>query len=551
MSIYFEHNEQFILIQGQTYPHRTAIRSLGATFCGQRKLWQIKFSNENLSRVKELCSSLGNGVSNGDAKKLKNSATYQAVSTDHASAGEHESYTIAEVMSHAANLINQGFPNSIWIIGEIQNLQQRREVLYFDFAEADSGGSGKGTVTIKATIWKSSFERICGHHGKQKIQEVLQDGMKIRCLCQVSIYKGRGQLSLNILNIDPKYTKGALALAREALLSELRLKGLDKTNKKLKLPAMPLKIGLLSAPGSRALSDFTHQLHEGKFPGELVFLPCSMQGEKVCKDVVNGIAALTAQHCDLIVVTRGGGSAADLRWFDMPELAYAIAHSPVPIVAAIGHHDDFCVAEEICFNRQKTPTAAADFIVQQFTRLNFQLEQWMSFLHSQTQKSLRSILEIRHRLKEKLAFSWQNQINKHRHGIMDLNHGFGRKVNLTLNEWGHGLSKRGDAISKLANNCLEQKSRVIEQNLIPKMNMNSQAILHHQFLQVEKLSSGIHAKDPAPWMQRGFTILESSRQKINSINQIDIDENVQARLLDGLVELRVIAKTNREKKAKI
>ena len=548
MSIYFEHSEQFILIQGQTYPHRSAIKSLGATFCGQRKLWQIRYSRENLARVKELCANLDGKAPSSEKNIPDNTESYSNPGEDRAAPGKRESYTIAEVMSYAASVINQGFPSSIWIIGEIQNLQQRREVLYFDFAEADSGGSGKGTVTIKATIWKSNFERICKHHGKQKIEEVLQDGMKIRCLCQVSLYKGRGQLSLNVLNIDPKYTKGALALAREALLSELRLKGLDKKNKNLKLPAMPLKIGLLSAPGSRALSDFTHQLKEGRYPGELIFLPCSMQGEKVCKDVVNGIAALNSQQCDLIVLTRGGGSAADLRWFDMPELAYAVAHSTVPIVAAIGHHDDFCVAEEICFNRQKTPTAAADFIVNLFTRLNFQLDQWMAFFHSQTQKSLRSVLEIRHRLKEKLSFSWQNQINKSRQNIMELNHGFNNVVKCTLDDWEGELSKRGDALARLAKDDLQHKLMNIEQTLVPKLKMNAQAKMHQLSLEVEKLSSKIHAKDPSPWMQRGFTILESNNNKINSIAQLEIDDKVHARLLDGLVELRVTAKQIREKK---
>ena len=550
MSIYFEHNEQVILIQGQTYPHRSAIKSLGAKFCGQRKLWQIPFSEENLEKVKHLCANLGGGAIHDGHESQKKTNTYDesSVATEQA---ERDGYTIAEVMNHAAAIIEQGFPSSIWIIGEVQNLQQRSGNIYFDFAEAESSGSGKGTVTIKATIWKSLFDRLCGYHGKEKIQEVLQDDMKIRCFCQVSIYKGRGQLSLNILNIDPKYTKGALALAREALLKELRAKGLDKKNKSLSLPAMPLKIGLLSAPGSRAMSDFTHQLKEGQFPGELVFLPCTMQGEKVCKDVVNGVTELGSQGCDLIVLTRGGGSAADLRWFDMPEVAYAIAKSPVPILAAIGHHDDYCVAEEICFNRQKTPTAAADYIIAHFSKLNQRLEQWMVFLHTQTQKSLRSVLEIRHRLKEKLVFSWQNQINRSKQRVMELSHRFDQNVGVTLNEWNLELSKLANSLSRKAEENLQFKANIIDQQIAPKLQISSQSKMHEFSLQVEKLSSKIYAKDPGPWMERGFTILESSQKKLKSISEIEIDQLIKARLSDGLVEMKVTAKIPKNKKETI
>ena len=71
-----------------------------------------------------------------------------------------------------------------------------------------------------------------------------------------------------------------------------------------------------------------------------------MQGEKTVTQVASGIKQLESLNCDLIVMTRGGGGAADLRWFDLPEIAYALAKSKTPIIAAIGHHDDYCVAEK-------------------------------------------------------------------------------------------------------------------------------------------------------------------------------------------------------------
>ena len=194
-------------------------------------------------------------------------------------------------------------------------------------------------------------------------------------LCDLTLFKDRGQLSLQIQSIDPNFTKGSLALAREKLLKELRVKGLDKANKQLKLSPFPFLIGLLSAEDSRAKSDFIDQLKVYGFPGEVVFYPTQMQGENTLTEVVKGLNALQSLGCDLIVMTRGGGSAADLRWFDSPEIAYAIAESKIPVLAAIGHHEDVCVAEDICYQREKTPTAAADFIISLFQRTRERLDQ--------------------------------------------------------------------------------------------------------------------------------------------------------------------------------
>ena len=129
------------------------------------------------------------------------------------------------------------------------------------------------------------------------------------------------------------------------------------------MPSFPLRVGLITAEGSRAMSDFLDQLHSYKFPEEVIFYPAHMQGESTLKEVAEGLRKLSQMNLDAIVLTRGGGSAADLRWFDtVPRLPYALAEAKMPI-SAIGHHDDVCVAELISYHREKTPTAAADFLI--------------------------------------------------------------------------------------------------------------------------------------------------------------------------------------------
>ena len=77
---------------------------------------------------------------------------------------------------------------------------------------------------------------------------------------------------------------------------------------------------------------------------------------------------MSAAGVDVIVITRGGGSRADLSWFDQQDLAVAIARCPVPVITAIGHEIDTSIADLVAHHACKTPTAAAEFLVDGWTR---------------------------------------------------------------------------------------------------------------------------------------------------------------------------------------
>lgn len=352
MSIHFTVRENVIIIFGDTYRQKDAIKALGGKFDAVFKNWQVPFSDETLARVQALAQTGRHTTVDSTAVESGSIATEK---NSQAAAG----MPVRDLVHAVNQAITTGFPGPVWIIGEIENLTVHQKGVFLNLAEPKSSGS----ISVKATIWPSALEFMAKMHGEDTVRQVVQDGIQVRCLCKVGFYKDRAQLSLTIENIDPAFTHGALALAREKLLKELRAKGLDRKNKMLQMPAVPLRTGLISAPGSRAESDFLHQLESAGYPGTVLFAPAATQGDQVTTAVPRAFELLVAAGCDLIVITRGGGSAADLRWFDSPEVAYAVASCPVPVIAAIGHHDDTCIAEEISHSREKTPTAAAQHII--------------------------------------------------------------------------------------------------------------------------------------------------------------------------------------------
>jgi len=562
MSLHFRRSGTRIIILGRTWPHREAIKTIGGRFNGSDKTWWVPYTEKNSALVRELCVGAG-----GDelpaiddpadasptestaeaAPEITTSLAARAVAATelppwaptHAADNDKansESISVQALLERAVQVIRDGFPVPIWVTGEIEGIAIRSSGVFLELAEprdkdADARGGKPASLTVRATIWTDALRRITQRHGEAAVREVLADGLRVRVLARVSLYRDRGQITLGIEDIDPQWTKGALALARAELLRELRAKGLDQANRRLSLPQFPLLVGLISAVGSRAESDFLHQLERGGFPGKVLYAQCPMQGDGVPGGVAQAIRALATRGCDLIVITRGGGSAADLRWFDAREIALAIAGAGVPILAAIGHHDDVSVAEEISWRREKTPTAAAQFLLDHVA-------------------GVRELLDVRQRT---LASVLERGIER----AQGLITGLAPRLAVAA---GEGLARRTAETVNLSS-ALERSVT----SRLSSMNINATRIageLHGAALatinlhaeKVSQLLVSLTRTDPKPWLTAGWTRFTMGGTPVTRASALAPGNTITARLVDGLIDLSVIKvtkvperKTNNEK----
>ena len=90
-----------------------------------------------------------------------------------------------------------------------------------------------------------------------------------------------------------------------------------------------------------------------------------MQGERVEQSVITALDAIHAcrDDWDVVVIIRGGGATSDLSGFDTYELAANCAQFPIPIITGIGHERDDTVLDFVSHTRVKTPTAAAEYLI--------------------------------------------------------------------------------------------------------------------------------------------------------------------------------------------
>ena len=527
---------------GNTYPHRITIKSFGGYFLSSRKIWRLPYSEENHQRIQELCEQYGGGAFDEPVKAPLDEQTKKQL-TQNTQLIDQNPKNLALSISELVQRVHQGlkkqFPSPLWVIGESQNISIKNQCVYFVLAEKNPTGiSRQGTTTINAVIWSTTYQKLLKRYSKHILESILIDGLKL-CVCgEVSLYQARGTLTLLIEDLDPNYTKGSLALAREQLLRKIRHEGLDKKNKQHRLPPFPFKIGLISADNSRAKNDFCHQLLTLGFFGEILFAPASMQGEHIFQEVQQAFEKLIAEQCDIIVLTRGGGSLADLRWFDTYELARIIAQCPIPVISAIGHHDDVSIAEEVSHQRFKTPTAAADFLLAIFQqtkdsiqKITFELSQILQNkqqVWSEQQQQLS--LNLNHKATSIITFK-QHKLVKKKLKIQEI-------IKDCLS---YLYNKRMQDVSVLEKLCLQKlhTQRTKQKKHAHRLDLESNKKLYSFNLIAERLSQKIKSKDPRPWMKKGWTQFFKENKKIASIHDVSTKDQVTASLLDGNLVLQV------------
>lgn len=244
-------------------------------------------------------------------------------------------------------------------------------------------------ASIDVKVWATTAARL-------KFQ--LKDGLSVIVEGGLDLYEQSGRYSLIVQRIEPTGV-GAQALAYAQLKAKLMAEGLFGPNRKQPrrgLPLLPRRVGVVTSISGAALKDFLKVLHR-RHPrlGALV-ADARVQGEGAADEVARAIRRLSRQDVDVIVVTRGGGSAEDLWTFNEEVVARAIFACPVPVVSAVGHEVDTTLADHVADYRAPTPSAAAEAVAPVLADLQLNLSTTRARLRKAVE---RRILEGHHQLK--------------------------------------------------------------------------------------------------------------------------------------------------------
>jgi len=255
--------------------------------------------------------------------------------------------SVSQLTAMIKEVLEGVFPR-VAVVGEISDLSVAK--------------SGHCYLTLKdegaqlpCVMWRSSFAQITFE---------LRDGLEVFCRGRLNVYPPHGRYQFVIERIEPSGW-GAAELALRQLKERLAKEGIFDAARKRPLPKYPRGIAVVTSPTGAAVHDFLTALRSRFCPAHVLIVPVRVQGEGAAEEIAQALRLVNEMIApiDVIVLTRGGGSAEDLWAFNSEEVVRAIAASKIPVVSAVGHDIDVTLADLAADVRALTPTDAASKVV--------------------------------------------------------------------------------------------------------------------------------------------------------------------------------------------
>lgn len=252
-------------------------------------------------------------------------------------------FAVSDFVAVFNQTITTAYPNVV-IRGELANFKiSKNRWVYFDLKDELASVRFFGTV--------------------YQIPAPLEDGMLLTVQGIPQLHPRFG-FSITILNIELS-GQGTIERAKQLLQAKLTAEGLFDLSRKRSLPMPPFSIGLIASRESAAYKDFMKILNERWGGITIQLYDTLVQGAEAPASIVQALEYFNTQAKppEVLVVTRGGGSADDLQAFSTELVTRAVAASRIPTLVAIGHEVDQSLAEMAADRRASTPSNAAQVLV--------------------------------------------------------------------------------------------------------------------------------------------------------------------------------------------
>jgi exodeoxyribonuclease VII large subunit len=224
-----------------------------------------------------------------------------------------------------------------------------------------------------------------------------------------------------------------------------------------------------------------------------------MQGKRVEEDVAGALKYFNkiSSSLDVIVITRGGGSKADLAWFDNKRIATSIANSKIAILSALGHQTDISVTDMVAHTSLKTPTKVAQFLVERITQSLTEIE---DITRQILEGSLLYLDKQRQKIKTQALVIDSGVLSYFRDHHKDLTKIQANLANFSL----HYLKDKSQSIS--------QKTKRIQDYF--------KRALHNAQFNVKYIQSKLDLLNPRTILKRGYSITLKDKRTVKSTSQL-------------------------------
>lgn len=388
-------------------------------------------------------------------------------------------YTVSELNDATKMLLEHHF-SSLLLEGEISNFSCPSSGHWYFTLKDES-------AQIRCAMFRSNNSALSFYP---------KDGMHVVIRAKASLYIQRGEYQLIASRMEEAGI-GALQKRFELLKQKLFKEGLFDNAHKQALPKYPDKIGIITSITGAAIQDVLTVLKRRYPIAEIIIYPTLVQGNQAAYNIVKIIQRADKEKiCDVLLLTRGGGSLEDLWCFNEEKVARAIYDCNLPIITGIGHEIDFTIADIVSDIRAPTPSAAAETLVPDKVEVLNWLEQKEKQLQHLTQSTL-------------------------------------HKKSLKLSQLSHRLQQQHPNTQLK----IQQQKLTQYQHQLPALINN---LLSHKKNYLSALGKQLNQLSPLSTLDRGYAILFHNENTITSAKKIQIGDTLHAKLKDGVVKMNVI-----------
>ncbi len=417
-----------------------------------------------------------------------------------------QAISLLELNTAVHESLNRAFPDTYWVIAEISEVRENRNGhCYLELVEKDEV-SDNIVARAKGIIWANVYKMLKPYF-ENATGQTLADGLKILAFVNVQFHELYGY-SLQIRDIDPNYTIGDIARKKQETIEKLKAEGVYDMNKNLTVSLSFQRIAVISSSTAAGYGDFKNQLGNNPYGYKfyLKIFPSIMQGEQAEQSIISALEQIYKYESffDAVVIIRGGGAQADLHCFNSYWLAYHVAQYPLPVITGIGHERDETVIDIVAYQKMKTPTAVAEYLIEKMIELdnkikalkdqfiekvNYRLEREKATIQMNQQKILPGVKNILLRKETRLKLKVEN-----------IKHELKIYANNRKQDW---LTYR-NSLRSYAMNWINKEKRYMADELI-RMEKATHGFFEREHYKLDLKKNTIKHVDPAYILKKGFS----------------------------------------------
>lgn len=426
--------------------------------------------------------------------------------------------SLVELNGLVRKSIRACLPDEYWVQAELSDVRSNYSGhCYLEFVQKDTKSNAL-VAKARGIIWNNVYQLLKPYFERETGQAFVS-GIKVLVKVTVDFHELYGY-SLTVVDIDPTYTLGDMVRRRKEILRRLDADGILTMNKELELPELLQRIAVISSPTAAGYGDFCNQLVHNAF-GFVFYpklFPAVMQGDQVEASIISALDRIydSGVSWDVVVIIRGGGATSDLSGFDTYDLAAHCAQFPVPIITGIGHERDDTVIDLISHTRVKTPTAAAEFLINHQRQTAEHLEDLAAFFTEAVPDRIRQEKERLERCVSRIP----SQVRMRLQRESFRQERFAKRLEMA---WQTRLVR-------------EQYRLQVEQRLA----VAAVRKLEQERHRLELLEQRVQAASPDVLLKRGYSLTLKDGKAVTDVAQLQAGDEVETRLARGTFRSKVL-----------